>query len=252
MTVNADALRRLADVVNTLQETPIDVDSAQLLDVDEDAIRGQLAVTVPNEAELDLVETMSEISNDVERAQTPVESATDLEDEDPEDDVDDVLDHTSTEDLQRAYDEADGNISTAAERFEIGYTAVFRRMKKHGVHEPNSGDNAQSDTAEDVTVDALEDSDDEDDVRCDGCGQTFESRKALQGHGPKSCEEGDADPVDLPDGVTAADVEQAVAEHETLGDVSEELGVSRGRARTITVALGCYGDVRDVPARGDD
>ena len=47
-----------------------------------------------------------------------------------------------------------------------------------------------------------------------------------------------------------ADVEAAVGELETLGDVSEEIGVTRGRARTITVALDCYGDVKDLPAGG--
>ena len=46
------------------------------------------------------------------------------------------------------------------------------------------------------------------------------------------------------------DVEAAVGELETLGDVSEEIGVTRGRARTITVALDCYGDVKDLPAGG--
>lgn len=55
--------------------------------------------------------------------------------------------------------------------------------------------------------------------------------------------------VSRPGGVAEADVEAAVDEHDRLGDVADELGVTRGRGRTITVALGWYGDLRDGPAR---
>ena len=49
-----------------------------------------------------------------------------------------ALDHTDTEDLQRAYEDADGVVSTAADRFEVGYGAVYKRMVDAGIHEPAS------------------------------------------------------------------------------------------------------------------
>ncbi|WP_137288801.1 hypothetical protein [Natronorubrum halophilum] len=84
-----------------------------------------------------------------------------------------------------------------------------------------SDDDVQKETdAEEITVDGVDDvQDDEDETE-----------------------------VALPDGVTPGDVEAAVDEHYGLGDVADEIGVTRGRARTITVALGCYGDVSDVPS----
>ncbi|WP_265109143.1 hypothetical protein [Halosolutus halophilus] len=60
----------------------------------------------------------------------------------------------------------------------------------------------------------------------------------------------DESEITLPDGVTVDDVETAVEENETLGDVAHEIGVTRGRARTITVTIGCYGDVKDLPRGG--
>lgn len=63
----------------------------------------------------------------------------------------------------------------------------------------------------------------------------------------------DPDPdggLGLPDGVSEDDVRQAAREHQRLGDVAAEIGVTRGRARTVTVALGLYGDLRDVPRGG--
>lgn len=74
--------------------------------------------------------------------------------------------------------------------------------------------------AEDVTVDAVDDDSDGD----------------------------DEETVALPDGVTEADVDELTDELETLGGVADEIGVTRGRARTITHALGYYSRVRDVPS----
>lgn len=54
------------------------------------------------------------------------------------------LDHTDPDDLQRAYDEAD-SIAAAAERFDVGYTAVFKRMKRHGIHEPKQATEGDED-----------------------------------------------------------------------------------------------------------
>ncbi|AXR78966.1 ICP22 family protein [Natrarchaeobaculum sulfurireducens] len=280
MTVNADSLRHLAAVVDELQETPIDVDGARVLNATDDELRAQVALTIPMDATLEIGE--------VGPAEDSSDGVNEIEEDEKADREDnpEVLDHTSTEDLQYAYDEADGRISEAAEHFEVSYSAVFKRMKDHGVHTPNStaerdtateddtteslseartvdleadvaddapetdaGDDVQDEPeteieAESITVDAIDDG-----VTCDGCGEHFDSREALQGHGPKACSGGDGPDVELPDGVTPDDVRAVVAECETLGDVGQEIGVTRGRARTITVALGCYGDVRDVPSR---
>lgn len=65
----------------------------------------------------------------------------------------DVLDHTSTEDLQQAYDEADGNVRQAAERFEIGYSGVFRRMKEHDVHTPECSDTKDDESENSASAD---------------------------------------------------------------------------------------------------
>lgn len=310
-----DALRRLADVVDALQETPIDVDRAQLRDSSDGEIAADLSVTIPTEAALESIgapEAPSDQDGAVESASDVDEradqgdqekSATDGQQADADDPEDDsglelpILDHTSTADLQRAYDEADGNISKAAERFEVKYNTVYQRMRDHGIHRPDGDDESEPSTeddtdidtseteardvdleeayaddspagtgedvtdedsaeivAEDVTVDAIdEDDEDEDDpdsteFRCEGCGETFESENALRGHGATDCSEEPT--VELPDGVSIADVEAAVDEHEALGDVAAELGVTRGRARTITVALGLYGDVKDLPRGG--
>ncbi len=50
----------------------------------------------------------------------------------------------------------------------------------------------------------------------------------------------------LPEDVTADDVDAAVADHETLGEVADALEISVGRARTLTVLADVYGDVRDT------
>ncbi|WP_137288602.1 hypothetical protein [Natronorubrum halophilum] len=249
--VDGDALRRLADVVDALQETPIDIEGAQLLSADDDAVRGQLTMTVPNAADLEAVTIPS--PDDL-----PLEDETRSEDDTDENKV---LDHTETEDLQLAYDEADGNISAAADRFNVGYGAVYRRMVKHGVHETENSDSDKSGTStEDDThqseqeseapdVDLEEDTADDapeengDDVQEEPDAEEI-TVDAVDGDGSDEID------VELPDGVTPTDVEAAVDEYETLGDVGNEIGVTRGRARTITVALGCYGDVSDTRARG--
>ena len=63
-------------------------------------------------------------------------------------------------------------------------------------------------------------------------------------------EDDDEVDVTLPDDVTDEDIRKAAREHTRLGDVAEAIGVTRGRARTITVALGVYSEVRDLPAGG--
>jgi DNA-binding PadR family transcriptional regulator len=65
---------------------------------------------------------------------------------------------------------------------------------------------------------------------------------------------GDADKpteadVSLPDGWTSDDVREFVesdAPQTSLGELAREMGVTLGRARTITVALGLYGDCVEV------
>lgn len=70
------------------------------------------------------------------------------------------------------------------------------------------------------------------------------------GEKPPEGDEDDGPDVDLPDGVTEDDVVEAARSNVNLGDVAAEIGVTRGRARTITVALGCYSDVKDLPQGG--
>lgn len=60
----------------------------------------------------------------------------------------------------------------------------------------------------------------------------------------------DADGGLLPEGVSEDDVREAAKHEISLGDVAEEIGVSRRRARTITHKLGVYGDLEDVRAGG--
>ncbi|MDJ1433963.1 hypothetical protein [Halostagnicola sp. A-GB9-2] len=230
MSEAADGLRRLADVVDAFGETPIDVDSARLLEADENELRGQLTVTVRDD---DLEDFSATTEPDDQHEET-------------DEGEKDTLDHTVTEDLELAYKEADGNISAAAERFEVGYGAVYRRMTDHGVHETNSDENGTStedneseSEAHDLEEDAADDApagtgddvqDESDEITAD----------AVDG-------EKDEPDIELPDGVTAADVRVATDEREGLGDVADDLGITRGRARAITVALDCYGDVRDIP-----
>jgi hypothetical protein len=52
--------------------------------------------------------------------------------------------------------------------------------------------------------------------------------------------------VALPDGVSEQDVRDACSKHQDLGAVAEVLGIPSDRARTVTVALGCYQHVSDV------
>ncbi|ELY83446.1 hypothetical protein C486_02253 [Natrinema gari JCM 14663] len=146
MTADADGLRRLADVIDALGETAIEPDSAQLLEVSKEQIRGQVTMTVPVDGDLSLTDTDDvqegepKTTDDPGCDRTGGEDEEDGKDEDIDETDEDLLDHTSTEDLQLAYDEADGNISAAADRFEVGYGAVYRRMVKHGVHETENGE----------------------------------------------------------------------------------------------------------------
>lgn len=77
-----------------------------------------------------------------------------VDDPDDDTDADELLDHTDPEDLQHAYDEADGNVSAASERFEIGYNAVRERMIDAGVYERRSyGEDSQTDDEDDPEYD---------------------------------------------------------------------------------------------------
>ncbi|KDE59448.1 hypothetical protein EL22_21810 [Halostagnicola sp. A56] len=276
MSDTADGLRRFADVVDVFQDTSIDIDDARLLEADDETLHGQLTVTVHDD--------------DLEGFGDPTEAADRRDDEG--DATEATLDHTDTEDLERAYNAADGNISAAAERFEVGYSAVYNRMVENGIHERQSGTSTEDDTTEpkseleapvNLEEDATDDSpagtgDDESDSLPSPDGQEnetyiedntnervsevpnadLEADDSSAGTGDdvqKDTDEITVDAVDgekdepdvaLPDGVTEADVLAIVDEFDALGTVADKLGVTRGRARTITVALGCYGDVREV------
>lgn len=218
-------------------------------------------MTVPADADLDELATGRDLPREVEQVEAPVESTTDLEGD--ADDTDEVLDHTSTEDLQRAYDEADGNISAASDRFDVGYGAVYRRMKEHGVHETDENDDSSTSTEDDTTTPDSEltsepqsearDVDLEEDAADDapaGTGDDVQDDHTAEPITVDGVDDQAETDIEFPEGVTRDDVKAAVDEHETLGDVGEALGVTRGRARTITSYLGCYGDVRDLPAGG--
>lgn len=71
--------------------------------------------------------------------------------------------------------------------------------------------------AEDVTVDGVDESDEHDEIE-----------------------------IDLPEGVTPADIDEITLEVDTLGEVAERLGVPVDRARTITFHLGVYSRVRET------
>ena len=108
----------------------------------------------------------------------------------------------------------------------------------------DAGDDVQEElVSEEITVDGV---DDDEQFEC-ACGETFESQRALQGHGPKSCEGSeDEDGIDLPEGVTANDVDELTSGEITIGILAEELGVHRNEARTIAFELGYYKRVREV------
>ncbi|QCC57338.1 hypothetical protein [Natrinema thermotolerans] len=226
MTADADGLRRLADVVDALGETAIETDNAHLLEANEEQIRGRVTVTVPVDGDLliagtnDVQESEPETTDDPDPDETADEEdeadEEDGEDEDGAETNEELLDHTSTEDLQRAYDEADGNISVAADRFEVSYGAVYQRMVNHGVHETeNDGDNtngsgtsteddtptsdvdSESEAEEDVVlegdsadddagdagVDVQEETDsDTDRVWCGWCGRKYVDEEAVRDH----------------------------------------------------------------------
>lgn len=106
----------------------------------------------------------------------------------------------------------------------------------------DAGDDVQEAIeAEDITVDDVEDGE----FECD-CGQPFESQAAYQGHGPRSCEGGDEESVELPDGVTEDLVDELTSGRIEIGELAEELDVHRNRARTIAFELGFYKRVREV------
>ncbi len=64
----------------------------------------------------------------------------------------------------------------------------------------------------------------------------------------ESEDEDEADDLEevLPEDVTVEDVDAAAADHETLGEVADALEIRVGRARTLAVLAGVYGDVRDT------
>lgn len=101
MSVDGDALRRLADVVDDLGETTIDVDSARLLEADDETIRSQLTVTVPTEGDLEIATTDASVTES--RATPPTN------DDSNEQGVDDRKDQESagSDDTGDAYLECD-------------------------------------------------------------------------------------------------------------------------------------------------
>lgn len=54
------------------------------------------------------------------------------------------LDHSDPEDLQTAYEEADGCIADAAERFAVTYQTVRYHLIDAGIHEPQERGSGQS------------------------------------------------------------------------------------------------------------
>ena len=112
----------------------------------------------------------------------------------------------------------------------------------------DAGDDVQEEiVTDDITVDGVDDDEGEgEEFEC-SCGATFETQRALQGHGPNSCEESeDEDGIDLPDGVTDDDVDELTSGGITIGTLADELGVHRNRARLIAFELGYYKRVREV------
>lgn len=71
------------------------------------------------------------------------------------------------------------------------------------------------------------------------------------GDAPEQADEHTAsdDEVELPDSVSASDVEQAAADNRTLGEVASELDLGNQRTRTILFLTGCYRQVSDVDNR---
>jgi len=69
---------------------------------------------------------------------------------------------------------------------------------------------------------------------------------SLPGHGPRSCEGGDEESVELPDGVTEDVVDELTSGGIEIGNLAAELDVHRNRARTIAFELGFYKRVREV------
>lgn len=123
----------------------------------------------------------------------------------------DALDHTDVDDLQRAYDDADGVISTAADRFEVTYHTVYKRMVDAGVHEPASSTDDDDETdesepepdenretasstttgngeSEDAATEEPNDEDDDDEIEASeyerqcGCGRVFDDSFAYAIH----------------------------------------------------------------------
>jgi len=174
----------------------------------------------------------------------------DLEQFKPVDDQDDEAESgTSTEDTPTSESDSESEAETdileegAADDVPGPSTEYLET-----VNEVLDGDDVQEEiAAEEIAVVGVdgEGEDAGDEIECEGCGQTFESQQALQGHGPNSCEGGD-DEIKLPDGVTEDDVDELTSGGIEIGDLAEELDIHRNRARTIAHQLGFYSRVREV------
>ena len=196
-------------------------------------------------------------------------------DEQPGGEPEAYLDHNDVEDLQRAYDDADGNIADAAERFDISYGYTYTLMVEAGVHEPK--EIATSDTSDDED---LEDDDDQDvdDVE-DGAVEPEPEPEPEPDPTPLADDDSphkystgreptrftDYDEIDVagdlrgmdvevPDGVDAEGVHTAVRSGtcETIDDVCRFLGVEidgaghpRGAMRQVLIRLGLYEELPD-------
>lgn len=155
----------------------------------------------------------------------------------PDDDRDAAEDGTSTED-----DTPTSNVDSESE----AEADVALEEDAADDAPADAGDDVQDEiVTEEITVDGVDD--DEGEVFECSCGETFETQQALQGHGPKSCEGSeDEDGIDLPDGVTAADVDELTSGGIEIGDLADELGIHRNEARAIAHELGYYKRVREV------
>ena len=139
-------------------------------------------------------------------------------------DGDVVLDHTSTDDLERAYEEADGNIKQASEMFGVGYTTVYRKMREHDVHESvNQGietnDDAEDDAESDVDVDVDEEAGDEGEDTESGSEEDAESHA---GAASRRDDEPIPDSDSAPEPATSDDAtENGNDDADALGDVED-------------------------------
>lgn len=98
MSVDGDALRRLAEVVDEIGETAVDVDSARLLEAGDETIHGQLTVTVPTEGDLEIATIDTPTPDEVTPTDTPSRDDRDEQEADAVDEPDEPVDEEEPSD----------------------------------------------------------------------------------------------------------------------------------------------------------